>query len=179
MKDHVKVPEDRIGAVIGKGGSTIEEIEERTGVEMKVDSENGVVEIDRSDADPLTGWRVSDVVKAIARGFAPEKAIGLLEGDEVLEIINISSYENSPKGMRRLRGRVIGSDGRTRSLIEELTETHLAIKGKTVSIIGKSRNVSVAAEAVTSLLEGAPHGAVYAQLEDWRREEKRRKLLGE
>lgn len=179
MKDHVKVPADRIGVVIGKGGSTVREIEERTGVELDVDSENGVVEIDRSDADPVLGWIVKDVIKALGRGFSPEKALGVLEDDRALEVIEITAYEDSSKGMRRLRGRVIGSDGKTRNLIEELTETHLAIKGKTVSIIGGPRGVEAASEAVRSLLEGAPHGAVYRQLEEYRREEKRRKLLGE
>lgn len=179
MKEHVKVPMDRVGVVIGSGGSTIEEIEERTGVSIEVDSENGVVEIDRSDADPLTGWRVKDIVKAIGRGFSPGKAMELLKDGRSLEIIDITRYDDSQKGMRRLRGRVIGRDGRTRDLIEELSDTYVSVRGKTVSIIGETEALGVASEAVRSLLEGAPHGAVYNQLEDWRREKKRREILGD
>lgn len=179
MKDHVRVPQDRVGAVIGKSGRTLRRIEEETGVELSVDSENGVVEIDRSDADPVLGWKVSDVVKAIGRGFSPDKALELLEDDNVLEVIDISTFTNTSKGMRRLRGRVIGEDGRTRELIEELTETHVAVKGKTVAIIGEPRKLAVAADAAKKLLDGAPHSPVYRELEEWRREENRRKLLGE
>ncbi|MBS1263853.1 MAG: Polyribonucleotide nucleotidyltransferase [Methanonatronarchaeales archaeon] len=179
MKEHVKVPMDRVGVVIGSGGETLQLMEDLTGVSVSVDSENGLVSIDRSDADPLLGWRVREVVKAIGRGFTPEKALELVDEDRVLEIVRITRYDDSPKGMRRLRGRVIGRDGKTRNLIEEITGTHLAVKGKTVAIVGEAGPVAAASEAVRDLLGGAPHGAVYRSLESWRREEKRRRLLSE
>lgn len=52
---HVKVPQDRIGVLIGEGGSTLREIESRAEVRLDVDSENGSVAID-SVGDPVLGW---------------------------------------------------------------------------------------------------------------------------
>lgn len=179
MKEHVRIPQDRVGVVIGKNGRTLRRIQQETGCTLEVDSENGVVEIDRSNADPLIGWKVKDVVQAIGRGFSPDRAMTLLDEDTILEIIEIHRYASSRKAQNRLRGRVIGAEGRTRELIEELTETKVAVKGKTVALIGTPRKVGVASDAVVKLLEGLPHAVVYRELEEWRREENRRELLGE
>jgi ribosomal RNA assembly protein len=80
--------------------------------------------------------------------------------------------------MERLRGRVIGHDGKARSMIEGLTETHIVVYGKTIGVIGEIERVAMARQAVELLLGGSPHGNVYKWLEKKRRE-LNRKLLEE
>ena len=64
---HVTIPDDRIGVLIGDGGETMREIEERAEVRLDVDSETGSVRIE-SVGDPIRGLAGPDVVEAIGRG---------------------------------------------------------------------------------------------------------------
>lgn len=67
--------------------------------------------------------------------------------------------------MRRQKGRLIGENGRTRELMEELTGADVVIYGSTLGIIGQPEEVEVVRRAVDMILDGAPHGAVYSFLE--------------
>jgi len=78
MQEHIKVPQDRIGAIIGVEGNIKKIIEEKTGATVDVDSESGTVVIE-SEADAFKALKASEVIKAVARGFSPEKALRLLE----------------------------------------------------------------------------------------------------
>jgi len=164
---HVKIPSERIGVLIGADGSTKRQIEERSGVTLRIDSESGSVTIDSSDS--LSAMRASDVVKAIGRGFSPERALRLLD-DETLVFDLIDLSDMTQKDIKRVKGRIIGKDGRTRELIEELLDVKISVYGKTVGTIGDPVRVQAARKAIEMLIEGAPHGTVYSYLEKKRRE---------
>ena len=113
-----------------------------------------------------------DVIKAIGRGFSPEKAYDLFKEDMYLDVVDITRYTgDSKKAKKRLKGRVIGRNGKTRELIEDYTGTSLSIYGKTIACIGLPEKVQIVREAVEMLLDGAPHSAVYNFLEEKRRSE--------
>jgi ribosomal RNA assembly protein len=73
----IRIPTERVGALIGKDGETKNFIEKRAGVRMYIDTE-GEVSIEDNPTDPLASLKVMDVVKAIGRGFAPHRAMRLL-----------------------------------------------------------------------------------------------------
>jgi ribosomal RNA assembly protein len=83
--------------------------------------------------------------------------------------MNIKDYAKTQKHVMRLRARVIGSKGRTRSIIEELSGAKLSVYGSTVSIIGDVEQVQIARKAVDMLLSGSEHYVVYRYLERMRR----------
>jgi ribosomal RNA assembly protein len=167
---HVKIPQDRIGVLIGAGGETMREIEERAEVRLDIDSEEGSVRIERV-GDPVTGLKGPDIVKAIGRGFAPEDALGLLDDDMMLfDVIDIGAASRNKNDLKRLKGRLIGEDGRTRELMEELTGASVTIYGSTLGVIGGPQQVETVREAAEMILEGAPHGSVYSFLERRRQE---------
>ncbi|MEM4729597.1 MAG: KH domain-containing protein [Thermoplasmata archaeon] len=174
MKHFLRIPKERIGAMIGPGGRVKREVERRTGVKLEIDSETGEVTIDYSRAkDPALVLKVNDLVRAIGRGFSPQRAFRLLRDDCFLMVINIQDYiGKSPSHLRRMRARVIGTGGKTRRIIEELSETELSIYGDTVSVIGDARSLEYARTALDMLLCGSEHSAVYAYLEHTRRERK-------
>ena len=66
---YARVPEDRIGVVIGPGGRTKREIATRTGTEIEVDTAEGEVRLSGPDSDPIGVLKARDIVLAIARGF--------------------------------------------------------------------------------------------------------------
>jgi ribosomal RNA assembly protein len=162
---HVKVPQDRIGALIGEGGETMREIERRGEVRLDIDSETGAVAID-AVGDPVSGMVVPDVVRAIGRGFKPETALSLLDDEmRMFELVDVAERSRNKNDLQRHKGRLIGEDGRTRELMEELSGAEVVIYGSTLGIIGQPEEVEVVRRAVGMLLDGAPHGAVYSFLE--------------
>ncbi|HZD42928.1 MAG TPA: KH domain-containing protein, partial [Methanomicrobiales archaeon] len=158
----LKISSDRVGALIGKSGATKRYIEEQTATSLGVDSEEGIVTVQGDDIEGVI--TAVDVVKAIGRGFSPERAFQLLDEDVMLEVIDLSNAAESPQQMERVRGRVIGRAGRSREQIEDMTGTQISIYGKTVSIIGVPDQIKTARTAVEMLLSGVPHETVFSFL---------------
>jgi len=162
---HVKIPQDRIGVLIGEGGETMREIEQRAEVRLDIDSETGSVRIEKV-GDPIVGLKGPDIVKAIGRGFAPEDALTLLEDDLMMfDVIDVKAASRNKSDLRRNKGRLIGEDGRTRELMEELSGASVVVYGSTLAMIGQPEQVDTVREAAEMLLDGAPHGSVYSFLE--------------
>jgi len=176
----VKVPRDRIGALIGPDGHVKASIEKELSVELLIDSQSGDVEIKLTPTaqDPTVLFRAKEVITAIGRGFSPENAFRLLEDDEsILEVIDLrETVGRSQSEMKRLKGRIIGKEGKTRRLIEELTDASISVYGHTISIIGNPEQADVAKEAIQMLIRGSLHQTVYRFLHRKRREFKKKKM---
>ena len=167
---HVTIPQDRIGVLIGEGGETLREIESRAEVRLDVDSEDGSVGIEQT-GDPVLGLKGPDVVRAIGRGFAPADALRLLDDDMMMfDVVDLDAATRNDAELKRQKGRLIGEDGRTRELMAELTGADVVIYGSTLGIIGQPEEVEAVRTAAEMLLDGAPHGRVYSYLEDKRNE---------
>jgi len=161
----IKIPEERIGVLVGPGGSIKHLIEEKTKTTLEIDSETGTVSI-ASAEDPLQGLRVMDLVKAKGRGFSPERAMAILDDEMLmLDVLDISKMASTKSDMERIKGRIIGKDGRSREIMERLSGTKVSVYGKTVSVLGYPEQIRVARTAIEMLLDGAPHGNVYSFLE--------------
>ncbi len=157
---YLKIPRERAGILIGKGGKVKNELEGRT--ESKIEVNDGEITI---EGEPIEELKVVEVVKAIGRGFSPEHAFKLLSGENTLKIISLREFCNTEKALRRKKGRVIGKGGKARRVIEDLTNTRLSVYGKTVAIIGGYDGVEIASEAILKILEGMSHSSVYRFLE--------------
>ncbi|MEM2890307.1 MAG: KH domain-containing protein [Candidatus Hadarchaeum sp.] len=170
---YIRIPVDRIGAAIGPNGEIKKEIERRTSAKLIFDSDSGCVKIEAGD-DPLGALKAENVLKAIARGFSSQRAFRLFDDDQLLEIVDITDFAgDSERAITRLKGRVIGEQGKTRETIERLTDTYISIYGKTVAAIGNAEQVAVAREAIEMLLSGREHATVYRFLEKKRRNNQR------
>jgi ribosomal RNA assembly protein len=172
----VKIPSDRISALLGASGETKEYLERRMKVTINVDSD-GAVEISGESIDEFIG---KDIVKAIGRGFTPSVALKLLSDDFGLKIIDLRDYASNDKAMHRIMGRVIGENGRTKEIIKEEVGAEVACQGHTVSVICRLDTLDYAMEALFRIIEGSNHASVYAYLEKCRRkikEEEVRKLF--
>lgn len=159
----LKIPRERIAVLIGPKGAVKRELEEQTRSRINVDSKEGDVRL--TGKDSLALFSLKEVVAAIGRGFNPEFAQLLFKQDYVLEVVNIMEYNRHKSHLERLRGRVIGAEGKARVMIERLTETFVVVYGKTIAIIGTTERATLARRAVDSLLEGSTHAAVYKWLE--------------
>jgi ribosomal RNA assembly protein len=174
----VKIPMERVGVLVGKNGEIKKKIEEETHTTLIIDSESGDVTVDDTKAeDPILILKCTDMVKAIGRGFSPERALRLLQDDVYFSLLDIRDFVGkSQKHVRRVRSRIIGTKGKTRRLIEELTGVSVSIYGNTVGIIGESEDLGNAVTAIEMLLSGSEHSAVYSFLEKRKRSQKLSKM---
>ena len=160
--NNLKIPKERVAVLIGKKGITKRLIEKSTETKIIVDKEGGVV----INGEGINVYNTNTIIKAIGRGFNPEIALNLLNEENCIEIINIKEFTGkSEKKLRRIKARLIGTGGKARQVIENLTNTEIVIYGKTISIIGKTENVDIAKRGTEVLLRGAPHGNAYKYIE--------------
>jgi ribosomal RNA assembly protein len=178
FEQSVRIPVERVGAVIGKEGGTKKFLEEEMGVKLEVDSREGVVTVKSESAlkaDPFTATRV---IEAIGRGFSPKNARRLLDEGTSFEVIDLRDFAGrSVNSLERIRGRVIGLKGKSRRVIEELTGCHLSVYGRTVAIIGEAGEVQNASQAVRSLATGSQHKTVYNTLQKERTKRKMERMF--
>lgn len=161
----MRIPKERVGALIGTDGETKNLIERRAGVKLQIDTE-GEVNIEENPQDPLAALKTMDLVKAIGRGFSPQRAMRLLDDDEYLEVIELGDFIGKKSDhLSRVRSRLIGTNGKTRRIIEDLTGAHMSIYGSTVSLVGNSVQLPIAKTAVEMILRGSEHATVYRYLE--------------
>ena len=170
----IRIPEDRIGVLIGKSGKIKSKIETVCSVKLEIDSKNGEVEVLGNVTDAkFQIFKALEIVTAIGRGFAPEKAMRLLKGENTLHVINLREFGGkSSEQLERFKGRIIGDGGKARINMENLSNSNITVYGKTVSIIGEPTQLKLAVDAIESLLSGSMHGHVYRKIESARRQEK-------
>jgi ribosomal RNA assembly protein len=166
----VRIPSDRVGTLIGKSGETKKLLEKMSGIRLDIDAEGEVLfNEDAKGVDPLMALKIMDVIRAIGRGFNPDRAIRLFEDDEYFEAFDLKDVAgDKPNQLGRVRGRLIGTGGKTRRLIEELTGCYMSVYGNTVALIGNSISLPVAKHAVELILGGSEHATVYHYLESQR-----------
>ncbi len=160
----ISIPKARIKVLIGKNGAIRRNIENRGKVKLYVHSDTSEIDINAKDA--LSLMTVENVIKAIARGFAPKKAFLLFRENYFFEIIDITAFKAKSKSrLQTLRSRIIGTNGVTKHLLQKYTNCFLSIQGKTVSIIGEAENIMLAKQAVEMILDGAKQATAYHFLE--------------
>ncbi len=176
----VRIPKERVGVLVGSDGKVKQRIEEKFMVELQIESESGGVTIVLSEGsnDPSLLFKAKDTVTAIGRGFSPEHAFRLLrDEDAIFDFIDLRAiFGRSESDIKRVKGRVIGANGKTRKLIEELTDASVVVYGHTIGFIGTFEQVDVARNAVQMLIDGSQHHTVYKYLQRKRSEFKKRKL---
>jgi ribosomal RNA assembly protein len=173
----VRIPKERVGVLVGADGKVKRHIEEKLGVKLEVESESGGVTatLNENATDPSLLFRAKDVVTAIGRGFAPEHALRLIrDEDAIFDLIDLRDiFGRSESDIKRVKGRIIGLNGKTRRLIEELSNADVVVYGHTVGIIGTFEQMNVARGAVQMLIDGSQHHTVYRFLQRKRSELKK------
>ncbi len=163
ITEFLRIPKSRIGALIGKRGETKKRLEKELDCKITV-SESG--EVDYSSRDPMNQLKLGSIIKAIGRGFTCDEALVLLDDDYVLNVISLKEYAlKSEKKLMRYKSRLIGTGGKSRKIIEELSGATVVVSGKTISVIGKYDDADTAKEAIFMLIEGATHRKVRIFLE--------------
>ncbi|HDO19292.1 MAG TPA: RNA-processing protein [Thermoplasmatales archaeon] len=169
---YIKIPIERIGVLIGHNGETKEEIEKRSNIKLSIDSKSGEIQIDDTNiSDPLLSIKVENIIRAIGRGFSPEHAFRLFDDEFYFLLIDLRDYIGKKDShIRRIKGRIIGREGRTRRVLEHMTDSLISVYGHTIAIITTIEYMPVVKTAIEMLINGSKHGTVYKYLQRKRKE---------
>ena len=171
----LRIPAGRIAVLIGPGGKTKKKIENATITKITLGSESGEISIIGKEADRQQ--RAESIVKAIGRGFSPDKAMLLSRADCVISVIKLKEMlGKSEKAIKQKKARVIGRSGQTRNRIERETGCKVSVYGNTISIIGQFGEIGHAESVIKSILEGANISTAFEMLRERLMEEKRFEL---
>lgn len=116
------------------------------------------------DGNELNEFLVEQIVRAIDFGFHVEDALLLRSEDFVLEFIKVKEHTRR-KNLKDVRSRIIGTGGKAKNTIENLTGAVIVIQENTVGVIVDSEHLDTTIQAIESLIQGAKHGNVFAYLE--------------
>jgi len=112
----------------------------------------------------LNEYLVEKIIRAVDFGFHVDDALLLVNEDFVLEFIEVKEHTRR-KNLKEVRARLIGTGGKARKTIENLTGSVIVIQGNDVGIIVDANHSEAVAQAIESLIQGAKHGNVFAYLE--------------
>jgi ribosomal RNA assembly protein len=158
---------ERIAILIGNNGETKKYLENKLGVEIEIDSKIGDISINDSDPEKILQiLKLENIILAIGRGFSPEHAFRLLNDDVDFFVFDINDYTGKKEAhVRRLKSRIIGKNGKTKRVLEELTDSYISIYGHTVAVISEFINMDIIKKAIDKLLSGSKHASVYRFVE--------------
>lgn len=177
---YLKIPLERVGVLIGHNGETKKDLEEKSGIRIEVNSEQGEVAIDEHEVkDPLMVMKIESIVRAIGRGFSPENAFRLFSDDADFFVFDLYDYVGK-KGshVRRLKSRMIGKEGKTKRFLEELTGSRISIYGHTISVISDITTIDIIKRAIDMMLCGSKHATVYRFVESGMKKLRMEERLG-
>jgi ribosomal RNA assembly protein len=175
----VRIPKERVGILVGPEGKIKQYIEAKLGVKLAVENEGSItITLTEKAPDPSVLLKAKDVVTAIGRGFPPETVFRLIRNeDEIFDVVDLRLiFGRSESDIKRIKGRLIGTDGKTRKLIEELSEADVVVYGHTVGIIGSFEQADTARNAIQMIIDGCQHQTVYKYLQHKRPELKKEKM---
>ena len=112
----------------------------------------------------LNEYLVEKVIKAVDFGFDIDDALLLMSDDFLLEFVEVKEHTHR-KNLKDVRARLIGTGGKARKTIENLTGSEIVIQGNTVGVIVDPNHLDAVMQGIESLIQGAKHGNVFAYLE--------------
>lgn len=114
--------------------------------------------------DPFSEYITSKIIEAFAFGFSLIAAFQLKDTDYSFNKFKVKDFTRDSR-INAAVSRLIGTKGRTKHVIQELSDCDIVIKDKEVGIIGLSNNVETTTQAIVSLIKGSKQSNIYGYLE--------------
>jgi ribosomal RNA assembly protein len=121
------------------------------------------------NGDGYAEYNARNVIQAFGRGFPINEALKLLDEQYFFKYINLKDILRNEDQIKRIKARIIGTNGKTKGYIEAVSEVVLSIYGNTVGMIGTTEQLETATGALQVLVEGGTHKKAYRIMEGIRR----------
>lgn len=116
------------------------------------------------EGSPEDEYEAQKVLDALEMGFSFSDAISIKEKELEFEIINVKEFARRGN-IEKVRGRLIGKNGKVLKTLSELTKCSFEMKGNNLGIIGNYENIKPAIDSVIQIVQGSKHAHVYKGLE--------------
>jgi len=126
------------------------------------------------EGDALDEFEAEQVFEAINMGFSARKATLIVDKDFIFEKIHIKDFTRR-KNLEVIRGRLIGTHGRTKNTIQQIAGCEIKIKDNTVGIVGPAESIEYAITGIINIIRGTKQSNVYKYLERVNTEKKKKK----
>jgi len=129
--------------------------------------------IDSADGNAIDEYVAGQVIEAIELGFTSHQTLLLKDEEFILEKIHIKQLTKR-HDLVSIRARIIGTKGKTKEIIQNLSDCLISLYGNTVGIIGRAEDIKRAIRAIESIIHGQKQSRVYTFLERERTKDKTR-----
>lgn len=116
------------------------------------------------EGDPYKEYEAKIILEAINFGFSVSKALLLLEEEILFRRLHIKSFTRR-KNLHEVRARLIGTYGKTKNTIEEISGCEVVIQDNEVGIIGSAESIEHATTAIKNIIRGTKQANAYRYLE--------------
>lgn len=137
----------------------LKKLQEKLNVKIKIVGRKAIIE-----GAPLDEYEAKQVFDAINFGFSAQKALTLADEDIAFRKIHIRDFTKR-KNLKEVKARLIGSQGRTKKTIENISNTEIIIHDNEIGIIGSAESIENAITALTNIIKGSKQANVYKYLE--------------
>jgi ribosomal RNA assembly protein len=162
----IYIPRERMKALRGDP-RLLKELCALCGCKAELDDECVTVE-----GDVVGEFTAKSVVYAYGRGFEMADALRLAREGNYFDSIDLEDALGSEKSISRIKARIIGSNGKTKRYMEQVSGAKISVYGNTVSFIGTSEALQEARAATEALIKGSMHKSAYARMEALHRRNK-------
>jgi len=140
-------------------------LEKELGVNISVDGKKVLV-----DGDGVEEYEAELVFAAIDFGFTIKQALSLKDEEMMFRRIHIKDY--TKRKLEDVKARIIGSKGKARRTMEEISGCKILIKENEVGVIGYADDVENVVTAIIHIIKGSKQSNMYAYLERMNRVKK-------
>ena len=114
--------------------------------------------------DPLDEYEASLAFDAMSIGFSASTAAELKNENMIFEKLNIKDFSRK-KNLEVIRGRLIGTHGKTKKTIEQIAGAKIKIKDNIIGIIAPAESIDSITTAITNIIRGSKQTNMYKYLE--------------
>ncbi len=130
-------------------------------IEIKITQKGKQLEL---EGEPFEEYQARIIIEALDFGFSLKEALRLTDESILFRKIPIKQFTKR-KDLEEVRGRVIGTEGKTKRTVEEVSGSSVVLHNNLVGIIGPAEGIEEATTAVTNLIKGSKQANVYRFLE--------------
>jgi ribosomal RNA assembly protein len=136
-----------------------ETIEKKTGVKVEVKGRQVIME-----GEPIQEYEARRILEALDFGFDLKDALSLVSETIIFRKLNIKNFTRR-KDLSEVRGRVIGTEGKTKRALESVSGCAVVLHDNAVGIIGPAETIEEATTAIGNLIRGSKQANIYRFLE--------------
>ncbi len=160
--EQIYIPRARMKVLLNSSDA-LSTLEKGSECRITPDTEENCITLKGRDA--LCEYVAGEIVRAFGRGFPAKTACKLKKDNYYLKIIDLRDWTRNKSRIRRIKSRLIGTNGKAKLYIEEVSSASISVYGDTVSIIGREDEVRDAETAARTIIGGGSHRLAYTRME--------------